>query len=81
LQRTPRHFIKPIKNCAIKKVYTLKIDQSELDMLIKLLEFSNMEILRTCKKFSESDFDLKEIYWNYRYNSNLLRKKLQNLRD
>ena len=81
MYKAPRHFIKPTKNCAVKKIYTLKVDQSELDMLIKLLEFSQMEILRTFKKFSESDYDLKEIYWNYRYNSNLIRKKLQSLKD
>ncbi|OPX42454.1 hypothetical protein CLHUN_35900 [Ruminiclostridium hungatei] len=81
MQRAYRHFIRPTKKCAVKKVYTAKFDQDELDILIKLLEFSQMEILRTFKKFSESDFDLKEIYWNYRYNSNLLRKKLQSLKD
>jgi hypothetical protein len=71
-----RHYSIPTKKCAVKKAYTVKFDQNELEMLIKLLEFSQMEILRTFKKFSAEDFDLKEIYWNYRYNSNQIRKKL-----
>ena len=76
-----RHYLPPTKNCAVKKAYTLKFDQNELDILIKLLEFSNMEILRTFKKFSESDYDLKEIYWHYRYNCNQIRKRLLKLKD
>ena len=81
MNRLPRRFIRSTNKCAVKKVYTVKLDQDELDILIKLLEFSQMEILRTCKKFSESDFDMKEIYWNYRYNSNQIRKRLQDLKN
>ncbi|WP_041706670.1 hypothetical protein [Ruminiclostridium cellulolyticum] len=81
MNRLPRRFIRSTNKCAAKKVYTVKLDQDELDILIKLLEFSQMEILRICKKFSESDFDMKEIYWNYRYNSNQIRKRLQDLKN
>lgn len=77
MYRIPRRFTHATKKSAPEKVYTAKLTQSELDNLIRLLEFANMEILRTCKKFSDSDFDLKEIFWQYRYNSNSIRKKLQ----
>ena len=76
MYRVPRHFTRPTKICAVERTYTINITQSELDNLIKLLEFSNMEILRTFKKFSDADYDLKEIFWNYRYASNKFRKKL-----
>lgn len=76
-----RHYSRPTKNCAVKKIYNIKLDQNELDILIKLLEFSNMDIQRTFKKFNESDYDLKEIYWNYRYNCNQIRKKLLTMKE
>ena len=79
MYRLPRHFTRSTKKTAPEKVYTAKLTQSELDNLIKLLEFANMDILRTCKKFGESDFDLKEIFWQYRYTSNKIRKKLQEI--
>lgn len=61
---------------AVSKTYYIPLNQNDLEMLIKLLEFSNMELLRTFKKFGSEDFDLKEIYWNYRYNCNEIRKNL-----
>lgn len=80
MYRPPRHFLRSTNKCGVLKTYNIKLDQNELDILIKLLEFSQMEILRTCKKFSEADFDMKEIYWNYRYNANQIRKKLKDLK-
>lgn len=81
MHRQSRHFIRSTKKNGVQKFYTVKLDQDELDILIKLLEFSQMEILRTCKKFSQSDFDMKEIYWNYRYNSNQIRKRLLEIKS
>lgn len=70
----------PTKKFAVKKDYRLNLSQYELDMLIKLLEFSQMEILRTFKKFSSEDFDLKEIYGEYRFQGNQLRRKFKTIR-
>ncbi len=81
MYRPPRHFLRSKNKCGVLKTYNIKLDQNELDILIKLLEFSQMEILRTCKKFSESDFDMKDIYWNYRYNSNQIRKRLLEIKS
>ena len=81
MYKANRHFIRPTKKNGVQKSYNVKLTQSELDILIKLLEFAQMEILRTTKKFGQSDFDLKEIYWNYRYNSNQIRKALIKIRE
>ena len=81
MYRPPRHFTRSTKKNAVEKVYSVNLKQSELESLIRLLEFSQMEILRTFKKFNESDYDLKEIYWYYRHNANQIRKKLQKLKD
>ncbi|MCX7746604.1 MAG: hypothetical protein N2645_06920 [Clostridia bacterium] len=62
------------------KQYNIELTQEELDNLIKIIEFGQLEIHRHFKKFSESDFDLKEIFYNYRYNSNQIRNKLKNIR-
>ena len=80
MYRLLRHNNTPTKKYAVKKDFRVNLSQYELDMLIKLLEFSQMEILRTFKKFSSEDFDLKEIYWEYRFQGNQLRKKLKTLR-
>lgn len=51
MYRAPRHFIKPTKNCAVERTYTINITQSELDNLIKLLKNSLMQTT-TSRKYS-----------------------------
>ena len=58
----------------------LDLNAEELDVLLKLLEFSEMEIHRVFKKLTTEDIDLKEIYYYYRIHSRRLRKRMKNLR-
>lgn len=58
----------------------IEVTQEEIDLIIKITEFSQLEVSRHFKKFGDSDYDLKEIFWYYRYNTNLLRKRFIKLR-
>lgn len=60
--------------------YTIKLTDEDINTLLQLITFAQLEIMRQMKKLSKYDFDIKEYYWHNRYYSNQLRDELKNLR-
>lgn len=62
------------------KQYKWSFSDIELDVVIHMISFGQMEILRQMKRLSHCDFDLKEYYYHYRVISNQIKSKLTAMR-
>ena len=69
-KRNKNKYIRP------KIYYEFSLDIEDITLLIRLLEFSDFEINRNFKRFGSDDYDLKEIFYNYRYGCRRIRKML-----
>ena len=62
------------------ELYNFSISDDEINILLHMIAFGQLEIARQMKRLSADDLDIKEYYWHYRYGSNQLKKRLRELR-
>lgn len=60
--------------------YNLLLNDMELDVLIHMISFGQIEIQRQLKRLNEYDYDIKEHYGHYRSIGNQIKRKLSAMR-
>ena len=62
------------------ETHKIEITEKEINTLLQMIQFGQLEIMRQMKRLGASDYDIKEAYWHFRYNSNEIKEKLRKLR-
>ncbi len=62
------------------KKYTVQLSEREIDVIIQMFAWGQIDIIRQMKKLGKFDFDLKEYYWGYRSDSHDIKDKLNKIR-
>jgi hypothetical protein len=62
------------------KIHKVALSDSDIQVLLQMIAFGQLEIMRQMKRLSSTDFDLKEYYWKYRSCSNDLKNELIKIR-
>jgi len=62
------------------EIITLKLTKAQVDTLIRIIEFGQIEIMRQMKRLNSYDNDLKEYYFGHRLRSNHIKRELESLR-
>lgn len=60
--------------------HNINLTDLEIQVILQMISFGQIEITKQMKRLNETDFDIKEYYWHYRYNSNLIKDKLKDIR-
>ena len=60
--------------------YCVTLSAQQVDTMIRIIEFGQIEILRQMKRLNSYDNDLKEYYYGHRLRSSHIKRELESLR-
>lgn len=61
-------------------LYNVPLTDWEIQIIIQMFAWGQLEINRQMKRLGRCDFDLKDYYWGYRDGSNDIKNKLKQIR-
>jgi len=74
---TPPEFVESRHNM---KEHNIILTEKDINVILQMIAFGQLEITKQMKKLSKADYDIKEFYWFYRSTSNEIKRKLLDLR-